>query len=349
MLRPKAVKLFFHCPTLRTETTGYGSSFDSIAIELLRRPELDVSFESGSKPDVQIYYGQPHRGRLERFLQREAETFGIYTMWEASKLPRGWAEVIEDYFDFVIVPSSWCAEIFQENGVSKPMYVVPLGVDPNRFFYMERPERETFSVLWQGISIGDRKGGDLVMQAMEELALPNSRLIVKSHPKLSSFRGTLEIDTPGRKIVHQMITHARLVGLYREADMACYPTRGEGFGLIPLQQMATGLPVAVSQGTGCRAFADPNYALPIKCRTETAYYGAEFGYDEKPLYSSVLQTIEWAYRNREKARDLGRKAAEWVAENWTYRQTVDKLLDVCRKERDRLGRVSAESEQTLSR
>lgn len=312
-----------------------------MAVELLKRPQLEVSFESGSDADVQIFYGQPNRGRLERFFRREADTFGIYTMWEASRLPKGWADVIEDHFDFVVVPSDWCARIFGEAGVEKPIHVVPLGIDPNRFFYLKRPERDTFSVLWQGITIGDRKGGDIVMQAMQDLALPKSRLIVKSHPRLSGFRGTLEIDTPERKIVHQVVTHGRLLGLYREADMACYPTRGEGFGLIPLQQMATGLPVAVSDGTGCRDFADSRYALPIKCRMEPAYCGAEFGYDEKPLYNSVLQTIEWAYQNREDAGDLGRRAAEWVAENWTYRQTVDKLLDVCRKEKNRLGTVSA--------
>ena len=42
-----------------------------------------------------------------------------YTMFEATKLPEGWAEEINRFAQALIVPCAWNAEVFRENGVTR--------------------------------------------------------------------------------------------------------------------------------------------------------------------------------------------------------------------------------------
>ena len=52
-----------------------------------------------------------------------------YTMFEATKLPPGWAAEINRYARALIVPCAWNVEVFRANGVTVPIRVVKWGVD----------------------------------------------------------------------------------------------------------------------------------------------------------------------------------------------------------------------------
>ena len=108
-----------------------------------------------------------------------------YTMFEATRLPEGWPEVINGYADGCLVPCRWCADVFRENGIRVPIGVVRWGVEPADYWPIER-ERGTFgprnarngtkdakregheerpyTFLWSGTP-DKRKGWDLVYRA----------------------------------------------------------------------------------------------------------------------------------------------------------------------------------------
>src|SRR5690606_9283745 len=55
-----------------------------------------------------------------------------YTVWETSKLHPNWVAACE-LAQEVWVPCTWNKHVFKESGVTKPIFVIPHGIDPNNF------------------------------------------------------------------------------------------------------------------------------------------------------------------------------------------------------------------------
>ncbi len=306
--------------------SGYGGVHQNFTIALLKKCVNLVGMDKSGKPDVQIYLGQPDR-KWQNEWQRKTDIFGVFTMFEAEMLPEHWVEDINEHFDFVIVPSKWCKEIFEKGGVEKPVFIVPLGINPAMFPYLERPERKIFTILWQGFHDIDRKGYLLVDRVFDELNLPSTRLIKKITPFSLRTPVQWEFRTDRWSICKRM-NQAELLMLLREADLSVNPTSGEGFGLIPLEHMATGLPVLVSENTGCLDYRNAAYNIGIKCDIGKSWFGEGFGDTLIPNYEDLKAKINWAYEEREQIREMGRQASEWVHREWTYEKATDKLLEV---------------------
>ncbi|MFM7324132.1 MAG: MSMEG_0565 family glycosyltransferase [Nodosilinea sp.] len=70
--------------------------------------------------------------------------------------------------------------------------------------------------------------------------------------------------TPGRSLLLPgVIADAQLPGLYRSADAFVFPSRQEGWGLVVLEAIASGLPVLTSRQPPFTEFLRPDQALLI--------------------------------------------------------------------------------------
>lgn len=318
------------------DETGYGAMLRNFTIALFQRGIDLVDFHFCDKVDAQVFIGQPAqvlrsfktRKGIFDYLKRKSDRFFLFSMFEAEKLPPKWAQDINQWFDAVIVPSDWCGQKFKSNGVTLPIHKVPLGINPNDFPFIERPDRETFTVLWQGVYFGDRKGHGLVRRALEELDLPNVRLIEKIVP--FALKSRSEFAFYGDKIwsICEALPQSELLFLLKQADLSLNPTSGEGFGLMPLEHMATGLPVMVSDNSGCREYINPAFNIPIQCRLMEAFFGSEYGLDERPDYEDMKAKIVYCYNHRQEIKEIGESSSRWVHERWTWDKATDKLLEV---------------------
>lgn len=317
-------RLFFDCLS-NVQASGYGSVYQNFTIELLRRGINLVGLDKCTRADVHLFLGQPDR-RWRNSWERQAEIFGVFTMFEAELLPENWVGDINQNFDFVIVPSNWCKEIFKKGGVTKPVFVVPLGVNPAMFPYLERPQRDIFNVLWQGFHEEDRKGYSLVERAFDELNLFKARLIKKISPYALRSPTQYEIRY-NRWSFCKAMTSAELLLFLREADLSVNPTSAEGFGLIPLEHMATGLPVMVSRNSGCLDYANSTYNIGIACNSGPSWFGEKHGEAMLPSYEDLKAKLQWAYEEREEIRKIGKRASEWVHREWNYEKATNKLLE----------------------
>jgi len=307
---------------------GYGSAYQNFMLELLRGGVdlVDPNEDKSALADVHVYLGQPDR-RWQNEWKRRGKAFGVFTMFETELLPPTWAQDINDICDFVIVPSRWCKEIFERNKVGKPVFVVPLGVNPSSFFYLERPERDTFTVIWQGFHEKDRKGFAILEKVFDELGLPNSLLIKKISP--FSLFSPVQYDLRHKHwAICKNMTQAEMLMLLRQADLSVNPTSGEGFGLIPLEHMATGLPVIVSENSGCLDYRNPLYNIGIECEEGLSWFGEDFGKMMVPSPAELKAKIQWTYDHKDETREMGRRASEWVRKEWTYEKATQKLLEV---------------------
>lgn len=175
----------------------------------------------------------------------------LFTMMETRALHPHYVERCNSA-DEIIVPSHWCKKVFRESGVTKPLRVIPLGVDTS--LYVPGVKPMGFSkglkdfVFLSVFGWSMRKGYDVLLKAyFEEFTSddPVSLLI------MSRYKGST--DEHQKNVIREDIArtasmvrnpkkpHVLLFGdtlsdemmprLYASADCYVLISRGEGFGL----------------------------------------------------------------------------------------------------------------------
>lgn len=322
------MRTYIYQPPTTRSRTGYGEFFESLALALTRfcgdeflfvRP--GISPETFN-PDLEIFVGQPYLSRERSFKEPRAKVRGVYTMYERKELLQDMVDGIRAHFQFIIVPSLWCFELFQRTFPDLPIYYCPPVIDVDRYHFTPRPfDREPFTMLWQGYNFQDRKGREIVEQAFSEAALPNARLIVKMQALSSFSKAEFALcDAQSRTTyVSDNCYHVEKLGLWRECDFGIMPSRGEGIGLMPMEWMATGLPCAFADNTGASDFCDTRFNYPLQC--DDLYTAPDGITAEVPSVKTVVDIMRYAYENRE---DLGKRAA--MARLWIQQEFAPNII-----------------------
>jgi glycosyltransferase involved in cell wall biosynthesis len=290
-------------------------------------PALRVSIQ----PDcLEIQHCQPPDWRTG-----VVERSWIYTMFETTHLPQSWVAML-NRAEHILVPSSWLVESWKEQGVTPPIDVYGHGIDPEVFAPLERPERETFTFLHYG-QLSIRKGTDLVVEAFQRAfaGRPDVHLILKHTMPVFP----VPLGIPNVEYIHAAYSKEQLRALMQRADCFVFPTRGEGFGLPPLEAMATGLPTIVTNWSGPADYADPDDTLTVD---STMSPSREFDYIYRdylapgettgewaePKVDDLVEKMRWVVDHRAEARAMGSRAARRIAEQWTWSTKIQSLLAV---------------------
>lgn len=221
---------------------GYGFAGFNM-VRALQRLGHQVPFSDESAP-VEISFCQPHWD-----VWSGTKAYRIqYTPWESSVLPEGWKEYF-NCVDEVWTPSPIVANWYKEAGVVSPIKVYEHGIGHDW-----KPLRRSLNGPIKFLHHGEpapRKGAQMAFQAFREVFGDSSEasLTIKS-AGASTVREfdrdgsivALPDDYPNISIVDKMIEVEDLITLYQEHDCLVYPGWGEGFGLIPLQAIGTGMP-----------------------------------------------------------------------------------------------------------
>jgi len=214
-----------------------------------------------------------------------------FTMWETDTLPDYFVRWLPKY-DQIIVPCEHNRELFSRHHDN--VSVVPLGVDHQFWRPIDVEQSETFR-FHAGGSLWLRKGLDIVVKAFTALGLPNSELHIKAAPHAR--------DTPSR-FPPNVIMHRRWMTAedqrewFNKADCFIAVSRGEGFGLMPLQAIVSGIPTILSDTTGQSQFA--HLALGVVPCTKSP--ANTVGLWDEPDQAVLEQLMVEAYNNRESNR-----------------------------------------------
>ena len=244
-----------------------------------------------------------------------------HTMFEVTPFPRHWADIL-NRVRAVWAPSQWVKDELAAIGVSVPIFVVGYGVDCDIFYYAERPEKgpdDTLEFVAWARGIVSRKHVLAAMKAFLAADIPNARLTVKvnaddevafNSPTIT-WNGDIVSDTRLR-IIAEDWSRRQIADWLRSADIGFYLSGGEGFGLMPLEAMATGLPLIAMPNTGMLDFMDASVCINVSGRKAPAHtYIARWGYESSwfvPDHDSVVEAIRWASNNRDKLADIGVRA-----------------------------------------
>lgn len=263
-----------------------------------------------------------------------------FTMWESSKLRSDLVRNL-NASECVIVPSAWNRSAFTASGVSRPIHTVPLGINTDVFSYrpMDKSGPCVFGAAGRLESGGVRKGLsrviDIFMKAFPKEA--DARLHLKVFPDC----GIETVDDPRILITRAFYSERELADWYGRLTCFVSLARGEGWGLMQHQALATGRPLISPLFGGLLEFFSEEMGYSLDFRLVPAsglYHGcgdwAEVNED------SAIAAMRCVYENRSDAERRGRLAAPKVS-HLSWRRAHHKLLTV-------LSEIGAISETMIS-
>lgn len=239
---------FFTSESGYNATVGYGQAGKGI-ISSLQSLGHFVTL-TNPKADIHLNFVQPIH---YKYIRSDIHTIG-YTPWESTELPMYWLENFNQC-DEVWATSPLVSEWYVDAGVKKPVRVYEHGLHDIWKVPRVREVKNKFRFLHIG-EPAERKGGSLTVKAFIELFgdNPDVELTIKAHEAHTIrhkdiFGNFIDISQryPNIKIVNREMEDEELLQLMSMHHCLVYPSWGEGFGFIPLQAMATAMPVICTE------------------------------------------------------------------------------------------------------
>lgn len=164
-----------------------------------------------------------------------------YTAWESTSIKEGWQDQIDKVHE-MWVPNQFCKDIFSQY-TDKDIYIFPHGVDSG-FSPHKRTPGKVLRFLHIGYPAYRKNAHDVINTFLELYA---GRTDV--HLTIKGYLGyDLDVKEDNITYISENYTYAEMKQLMMDHDVLLYPSWGEGFGLIPLQALATGMPVIMTDG-----------------------------------------------------------------------------------------------------
>ena len=257
------------------------------------------------------------------------ELWGAF-VWETTLLPRYRVDLINERVTRLFTFSEWAREMFISSGVSIPVHVMPHGVSPDEYFWMERPVgRKPYTFLLLG-ELAERKGWDIAYTAfLEEFGEdPDARLIMKTRGRCP----LAPCSDPNVEVIAEEYNIPQMRELYGLADCFLFPSRGEGYGIPPREAAATGLPCVVTDWSGLREGGIHNYAFPLRVgqmvRANYGYQTSEpCGDWAQPDSGHLRYLMRMCYDNPKMAWQQGRLGATWARWECSWQVGARVLLE----------------------
>jgi len=235
---------------------GFASVFpDSFCYDLKAcTNELDEDFHhvGGADSEDAIFLGKI--GDLPKAKYR-----GKHSHWyvmiapNSDQIGKGTEKILNEHADTILVPSLWAKHQIDRLLPHKPTMVVPHGISSVYRPPEEKHAENRFTVLHLSSSIRQRKGTEELIEAWKLADLPDSQLRI-SVPSEAMFSLMDLIEDSGAKGISLKrrldFSPAMMVRAYWASDFVCQPSRGEGFGLVPVEARACGVPVIATDCTG---------------------------------------------------------------------------------------------------
>jgi|GEM_PF-1133935 len=293
-------------------------------INKLHNAGINFLYEkSTNSADIYIYNALPI------FFNKKPGYNVCFTYWETNKIPANWIDLINSADEFWTT-SAWAKNVFINSGVKIPVYDFKLGVNdviysmPSEPRILRKPGRFTF------LSIGSpstRKNSQMSVNAFLKLFGKDDRfnLIYKSNGHADAriyFNDGSRMylkDHDRIKVIDWQTTDSDLAKIYDEVDCVLYPTSGEGWGLLPLQGIAKGIPTICTNATACTEFAHLSVPLNYKWGTMNMF-GIYEGCGDwaEPDFDDLCDKMLYVVNNYDEVADKTFHGAKWVHKNLTW-------------------------------
>jgi glycosyltransferase involved in cell wall biosynthesis len=131
---------------------------------------------------------------------------------------------------------------------------------------------------------------------------------------------------------HGSWSREKLIAWLHSGDVLLYLSGGEGLGQMPLEAMATGLPVICANNTGMMEYLREDNAMlvPTIGRTRADSLSMGFNFEAtmcQPDVGVAVEYLRWAYKHKEELCDIG-DAGYYESLKWSWDDVAAKAGDM---------------------
>ena len=303
----------------RNNVTGYGRMATEIIAALKRAGADVVDYEPEDEPAPHILFMTPPQRPDGWF---KGQNVSLLTMWESTELALEHLATVP-LFNRVFVPSKQNLEMFGK--VNPNTKYITLGVNYDEWRYTPRKEG-VFTIITGGKG-GRRKGIDITIKVFKrfqaklaEQGYPEARLIIKSDVRMREKRSDVII-------IDESTSAEEEVKLYEQAHVGLFLSRGEGWGMIPHQTIAQGIPTILTDAHGHAGFS--HLGIGVKwnfCKAETEIVGRTGSWWEASE-DDALEALWECFKNYDAYKQVAKLAAESCKKTLTWDHTAQQILD----------------------
>ncbi len=293
-------------------------------------------------PDCRLMFAYPPR--LDNYKSQNQVPLWNLSVYEASRLPPGWAKPLNRFCEQVVVPTTHTRNIYQKSGVrDEKLKVVPYGYDQKLLNKCQ--ENNPGDLTQKNIKIVTlatphrRKGLDLVAACRKILKDYPVRWHIHAPYRQDEEKtefwedpGVLdELKSAGFTVTDNPVGDEKIIRLLSSADLCVQPSRSEGFGLVILEAMAARTPVVTSNWGGHLDFEGPGM-MTVDGEMRAAKYCQ---YDRRQPEARVFEPDIRDLKNKlhhlltspGKLKKLGTEAHRTV-KHLTWKNSARKLTDL---------------------
>lgn len=231
--------------------------------------------------------------------------------------------------DHLFVTSNWAKEILINNQISKPITVVPLGVDRNIFSDSLNSNVSRTNDNYIFLNIGKweiRKGHDILYKLFND-AFPTEEdveLWVVASEKTNNYSDANELikwkntySSSRIKIYSGFNTQKEIANVISQSDCGIYPSRAEGWNMELLETMSMNKPVIATNFSAHTEFCNPDNCFLVdidsveKANDGKAFHGqgnwAKLGQNQ---YDQIIEHMRYCYKNKIRSNNNGVKTAK---------------------------------------
>ncbi|MFF7006652.1 glycosyltransferase [Streptomyces fimicarius] len=204
------------------------------------------------------------RGRVPTVFQPHAWSFEAVG-GRTAELALGWERFGARWADHILCVSESERRTGQEAGIAARWSVIHNGIDLDRFRPGGRAEARASLPLGDGVDrdaplvvcvgrLTRQKGQDVLLRAWRRMPVAGARLVLVGD---GPDRGALEASAPPGVLFTGACADVR--PWIHAADVLVLPSRWEGMALAPLEAMACGRPVVMTDVNGARESLPPGH------------------------------------------------------------------------------------------
>jgi len=252
---------------------------------------------------------------------------GIFSKFEDSAIRRS----------DIVVPNSFATKKDLEERYSPPgnwdCEVIHWGVDTRMFTPMHRDSEDEVlryqqvrnryglddkSTLILAVGrLAARKGHGMLLKSFARKQPPNCKLLIVGRGNLRKklLRLSRKLGISDKVIIEPSLKFEDLAELYRFSDLVVYPSYYEGQGLIPLEAMSSGVPVATVDHGPLPEMVDDSVGILFKMG------------EIESMSAAIMKGVE----SIEKMREKGAEGRKRVLEGFTLKSNAESFESIYKR------------------
>ncbi|MCK9279244.1 MAG: glycosyltransferase [Melioribacteraceae bacterium] len=323
-------------------TVGLGKEFFNKLNPLMNKDSEDF--------DIVIFNVTPENYQI---INKGKSFHSCMTTFETDGIPKSWVMPIRA-MDYVFTYSEFNKNTFYNSGIRNPIFVIPHGVDTDRFSPEKKPlikkipnkfvfgsnfdwtPRKNPNALIECYlrAFKGRKDVSLLLKIYAHYEYSNkfTETVKEKIKEIRNFVGNKDSEI---MLMPQMINADDMAGFYNSIDCYVSPTRGEGWGLCFSESMGCGVPCIATNWSSHTEFINKDNGYLVDCKIVPVsdeqcakfphYAGQNWAEIDK---DHLIETMRFVYNNRSDKNMKGINARRDMINKWTWKIACEKMTKI---------------------